>query len=81
MSIFEEYGAFNNTYTRIFKCICTVKLIHLSYLLTKHQMACAPIEDSDQPGHPPSLVSVFAVLSMDQWVPQNPSFLHADRED
>ena len=24
-------------------------------------MTCAPSEDSDQPGHPPSLVRVFAV--------------------
>ena len=24
-------------------------------------MTCAPIEDSDQPGHPPSLIRVFAV--------------------
>ena len=24
-------------------------------------MACAPSEDSDQPGHPPSLIKVFAV--------------------
>ena len=27
-------------------------------------MACAPSEDSDQPGHPPSLIRVFAVCSM-----------------
>ena len=26
-----------------------------------NKMACAPIEDSDQPGHPPSLIRVFAV--------------------
>ena len=28
------------------------------------KMACAPSEDSDQPGHPPSLIRVFAVHSM-----------------
>ena len=27
-------------------------------------MTCAPSEDSDQPGHPPSLIRVFAVRSM-----------------
>ena len=27
-------------------------------------MACAPSEDSDQPGHLPSLIRVFAVRSM-----------------
>ena len=29
-----------------------------------NKMACAPSEDSDQPGHSPSLTSVFAVRSM-----------------
>ena len=29
-----------------------------------NKMAFAPSEDSDQPGHPPSLSRVFAVLSM-----------------
>ena len=43
-----------------------------------NKMACAPSEDSDQPGHPPSLIRIFAVRS---WVTQNPSFLHADIED
>ena len=29
-----------------------------------NNVACAPSEDSDQPGHPPSLIRVFAVRSM-----------------
>ena len=29
-----------------------------------NKMICAPSEDSDQPGHPPSLIRVFAVHSM-----------------
>ena len=29
-----------------------------------NKIACAPIEDSDQPGHLPSLIRVFAVHSM-----------------
>ena len=29
-----------------------------------NKVACAPSEDSDQPGHPPSLISVFAVRSV-----------------
>ena len=28
------------------------------------KMTCAPSEDSDQPGHPPSLIRVFAVRTM-----------------
>ena len=41
-------------------------------------MACAPSEDSDQPGHPPSLIRVFAWA---QWEAKGQSFLHADSED
>ena len=29
-----------------------------------NKMACAPSEDSDQPGYPPRLIRVFAVRSM-----------------
>ena len=32
------------------------------------QNECAPSEDSDQPGHPPSLIRVFAVRMMKAWV-------------
>ena len=34
---------------------------HMSRLMTKSANDCAPSEDSDQPGHPPSLIRVFAV--------------------
>ena len=43
-----------------------------------NKMTCAPSEDSDQPGHLPSLIRVFACT---QWVAKDPKFLHADRED
>ena len=33
----------------------------MSRLMTKPKNDCAPSEDSDQSGHPPSLISVFAV--------------------
>ena len=53
------------------------------------QNDCAPSEDSDQPGHPPSLIRVFAVgcpgwsesSLCTQWVTEDSNFLHADRED
>ena len=32
------------------------------------QCGCAPSEDSDQPGHPPSLIKVFAVRMKKAWV-------------
>ena len=31
---------------------------------TTNKMACAPSEDSDQPGHPPRLIRVIAVRSL-----------------
>ena len=46
-----------------------------------NKMACAPSEDSDQPGYPPSLIRVFALLSMGTFVTKDPSFVHADSED
>ena len=33
-----------------------------------NKMACAPSEDSDQPGHPHSLIRVFAVHMKKAWV-------------
>ena len=35
-----------------------------SHDMTNQQNECAPSEDSDQPWHPPSLISVFAVRSV-----------------
>ena len=34
------------------------KTHHLSCDMTKPTSDCAPSEDSDQPGHPPSLISL-----------------------
>ena len=31
-----------------------------------NKMTCAPSEDSDQPGHSPSVIRVFAVRSLDE---------------
>ena len=33
-----------------------------------NKMTCAPNEDSDQPGHPPSLIRVFVVRMKKPWV-------------
>ena len=33
-----------------------------------NKMACAPSEDSDQPGYPPSLIRVFAIRMKKTWV-------------
>ena len=49
----------------------------MSRSMTK-QYGCAPNEDSDQSGHQPSLIRVFAYA---QWVAKDPSFRHEDSED
>ena len=46
---------------------------HLSFLLwtttwQNQQSDCVPSVDSDQPGHPPSLIRVFAVRMKKSWV-------------
>ena len=33
-----------------------------------NKMTCTPSEDSDQPGHPPNLIRVFAVRMKKPWV-------------
>ena len=33
-----------------------------------YKMACGPSEDSDQPGHPPSLIRAFVVRMKKAWV-------------
>ena len=43
-----------------------------------NKMTGAPSEDSDQLGHPSSLIRVFACA---QWVAKGPMLLHADSED
>ena len=47
---------------RIHDCVLTdLFKIELPHDKT-NKMTCAPSEDSDQPGHPPSLIRVFAVM-------------------
>ena len=41
-----------------------------------YKMIGAPSDDSDQPGHPLSLISLHC-----EWVAKDLSFLHADSED
>ena len=45
-----------------------VTILELEYCEPPHdktnKMICAPSEVSDQPGHPPSLIRVFAVRSV-----------------
>ena len=46
-----------------------IMMLQLSCLMTKPtKWLCAQPEDSDQPGHPPSLIRVFAVRMKKAWV-------------
>ena len=44
------------------------KFVKLAATWQKQQTECVSSEDSDQPGHPPSLISVFAVRMKNPWV-------------
>ena len=41
---------------------------YMSRLKTNQQNDCAPSEDSDHPGHPPTLIKVFVVRMKKAWV-------------
>ena len=45
------------------------------------QNECAPNEDSDLPGHPPSLISVFAVRMKKAWVLSYPLSKDSDQTE
>ena len=66
----------------VMKCICTAyvdsrkKHFEPPYDKT-NKMTFVPSKDSDQPGHPPSLIRVFAVRSMGY----DPILLQADSAD
>ena len=57
---------FCNSYLPIYNMM----LQHTTWAATwqNQQNECAPSEDSDQPGHPPSLIRVFAVRMKKAWV-------------
>ena len=58
LSVFSnDFNKFNNTGARMQDSIWATTW-------QNQQNECASSEDSDQPGHPPSLIRVFAVHSM-----------------
>ena len=55
--------------TQMFKCrTLIVQTKFWAATWQNQQNECAPSEDSDQPGHPPSLIRVFAVRMKAPWV-------------
>ena len=55
-------GAFS--FDLVGRCTCIYKPSHDK----TNKVACTPREGSDQPGHPPSLIRVFAVRMKKAWV-------------
>ena len=58
-----------NVKKNVMKCICAAYLDSKKEHVERphdhtNKMTFAPSDDSDQPGHPPSLIRVFAVGSM-----------------
>ena len=43
-----------------------------------NKMICAPSEDSDQPGHPPNLIRVFAARMNKAWALRYPHWAHSE---
>ena len=53
-------------FTAIFSsviCPCNLATNNLAVSRKNQQNDCAPSEDSDQPGHPPSLISLHCALT------------------
>ena len=49
-------------------CCCSNNYVNIWAATWQNQQSeCAPSEDSDQPGHPPSLIRVFAVRMKKHW--------------
>ena len=56
-------------YMFVYTCILDIwARVYMSRDMTNQQNGCAPSEDSDQPGHPPILIRVFAVRMKNHWV-------------
>ena len=48
-------------------CLQSIRILKWAASWQNQQSECAPSEDSDQPGHPPSLIRVFAVRMKKAW--------------
>ena len=72
-NIFPKKGLHTNIYGKDKNYIPLIYFVHQGYndlltSITTNKMACTPSEDSDQPGHPPCLIRVFAVRMKKAWV-------------
>ena len=63
VSVAEQAGLSLNWSQTLKTCFLLTWLVYGPPHDKTNKMTCAPSEDSDQPGHPPSLIRVFAVRS------------------
>ena len=64
----SQFACVLNTRARLVVYLFTCKVVRFESLHDKiNKMTCAPSKDSDQPGHPPSLMRVFAVRMKKHW--------------
>ena len=70
VSLAEQAGLSLNWSQTPMTCFVVTWLIYEPQHDKTNKMTCAPSEDSDQPGHPPSLIRVFAVRSKDSQGPK-----------
>ena len=66
--VFHYYLYIN--FSNVSFVVCHSIFIHWHTFDKTNKVASAPSEDSDQPGHPPSLIGVFTVRSMGSWGPK-----------
>ena len=50
-----------NGYLVLVQLLWSIRVIYIKYI--NNELTCAPSEDSDQPGHPQSLISLCFALS------------------
>ena len=67
---FTKYEHMHHIWKYMHKC--NIKLIIEPVHNKTNKMTCAPSKDSDQPGHPPSLIRVFTVRMKKAWVVSYP---------
>ena len=69
---FYSFPKFERNWTTIIYLTTILTVCHQSTFKPPrdktNKMACAPSEDSDQPGHPPILIRVFAVRMKKAWI-------------
>ena len=60
--------SYSFTSRKTYLVIQTWRIVKWATTWQNQQSDCAPSEDTDQPGHPPSLIRVFAVRMKKTWV-------------